>query len=166
MAATQEGDKFVSPIGMEFSQVCVLLHWVILHLGNRTRSSSLSEWICHAHWVRGWWLYWSILTGKNVCWGPGINPFFSQSNVQDNAPAAQQSRPFRELSYVRVHGHVRNFQGQKHIIAFRVSVLCWVRCFGHHANVLCTLIYPTNDGKLSKGKQSGVVFSGLKSVVG
>lgn len=39
---------------------------------------------------------------------------------QDNTSSGLQSRPFRELSYVRVHGHVRNFQGVKHVIAFRV----------------------------------------------
>ncbi|TPP63528.1 Replication protein A subunit [Fasciola gigantica] len=95
MAATQEGDKFVSPMGMEFSQVTVL---GVVRSVNESATRIEYE--------------------VDDYTGPYL-PVKMFVEDQDNA-SANQSRPFRELSYVRVHGHVRNFQGQKHIIAFRV----------------------------------------------
>ncbi|KAG5444109.1 DNA-directed RNA polymerase I subunit rpa2 [Clonorchis sinensis] len=96
LAATQEGDRFISPLGLEFSQVTLL--GVVRSVNE---SATRIEYEIDDY------------TGPFV-------PVKMFVEDQDSLPAGQQSRPFRELSYVRVHGHVRNFQGAKQIIAFRV----------------------------------------------
>ncbi|KAH8865195.1 Replication protein A 32 kDa subunit [Schistosoma japonicum] len=95
LAANQDGDKFVSPCGLEFSQITVV---GIVRSVNE--SSTRVEYEIDDYT------------------GPYLPvKFFTED--QDSTSSIQ-SRPFRELSYVRVHGHVRNFQGVKHVIAFRV----------------------------------------------
>ncbi|CAH8673858.1 unnamed protein product [Schistosoma rodhaini] len=96
MAANQDGDRFVSPCGIEFSQISVV---GIIRSVNE--SSTRVEYEIDDYT------------------GPCL-PVKLFTEDQDNTSSGPQSRPFRELSYVRVHGHVRNFQGVKHVIAFRV----------------------------------------------
>ncbi|KAA0190724.1 Replication protein A subunit [Fasciolopsis buskii] len=137
MAATQEGDKFVSPIGMEFSQVTVL---GVVRSVNESATRIEYE--------------------VDDYTGPYL-PVKMFVEDQDNAPAAQQSRPFRELSYVRVHGHVRNFQGQKHIIAFRVLLVT-------DMNELTTHILEVIFARMlhTKAKMDGSNELGAKSTLG
>uniref|UniRef100_A0A5K4EHS2 Putative replication protein A n=1 Tax=Schistosoma mansoni TaxID=6183 RepID=A0A5K4EHS2_SCHMA len=99
MAANQDGDKFVSPCGIEFSQISVV---GIIRSVNE--SSTRVEYEIDDYT------------------GPCL-PVKLFTEDQDNTSSGPQSRPFRELSYVRVHGHVRNFQGVKHVIAFRGDIL-------------------------------------------
>ncbi|KAF8567016.1 hypothetical protein P879_08952 [Paragonimus westermani] len=96
LASNQEGDRFISPLGLEFSQVTLL--GVIRSV---VESATRVEYEIDDY------------TGSYL-------PVKMFVEDQDSAQSGQQSRPFRELSYVRVHGHVRNFQGSKHVIAFRI----------------------------------------------
>ncbi|CAH8500294.1 unnamed protein product [Dicrocoelium dendriticum] len=95
LAATQEGDRFISPAGIEFSQVTVV--GVVRSV---TESATRIEYEIDDY------------TGPYM----PVKLFLED---QDTPQAVPQSRPFRELSYTRVCGHVRIFQGSKHIIAFR-----------------------------------------------
>jgi len=39
----------------------------------------------------------------------------------ENTPEEEREVPARENMYVRVHGHVRSFQGKHHVMAFKIS---------------------------------------------
>ncbi|CAH8639182.1 unnamed protein product [Heterobilharzia americana] len=96
MNSSQDGDKSISSCGIEFSQITVV---GIIRSVNE--SSTRVEYEIDDY------------TGPYL-------PVKLFTDDQDNTSTGLQCRPFRELSYVRVHGHVRNFQGMKHVIAFRV----------------------------------------------
>ncbi|CAL8085383.1 unnamed protein product [Calicophoron daubneyi] len=95
LAAKQDGDRFISPVGLELSQITIL--GVVRSVNE---SATRIEYEIDDY------------TGAYL-----PVKFF----VEDEDVASGRSAPLRELSYVRVEGHVRNFQGTKHIIAFRVS---------------------------------------------
>ncbi|CAH8871895.1 unnamed protein product [Trichobilharzia szidati] len=99
MAASQDGDKCTSPCGMELSQVSVV---GIIRSVNE--SSTRVEYEIDDY------------TGPYLA----VKMFMED---QDNTPAIVQFLPLRELSYVRVHGHVRIVNGIKNILAFRVILL-------------------------------------------
>uniref|UniRef100_A0A5K3EI49 RPA_C domain-containing protein n=1 Tax=Mesocestoides corti TaxID=53468 RepID=A0A5K3EI49_MESCO len=44
----------------------------------------------------------------------------SAASAKESIPEFSKTRPLRELSYVRVYGHVRSFQGVRNVVAFKV----------------------------------------------
>ncbi|VDL59678.1 unnamed protein product [Hymenolepis diminuta] len=95
-SATQDGDKFVSSTGIHFSQVTLL--GVVRSVNE---SSTRFDYEVDDY------------TGPSIL----VKQF-----VDDEDPSAEHggSRAVRELTYVRVYGHVRSFQGTINVVAFKV----------------------------------------------
>nr|CDS25327.1 replication protein A 32 kDa subunit [Hymenolepis microstoma] len=95
-SATQDGDKFVSSTGINFSQVTFV--GVVRSVNE---SSTRFDYEVDDY------------TGPSIL----VKQFVDD---EDSSTEHGSSRAIRELTYVRVFGHVRSFQGTINVVAFKV----------------------------------------------
>nr|CDS18283.1 replication protein A 32 kDa subunit [Echinococcus granulosus] len=96
ISATQDGDKFVSSTGVQFSQVTL-----VGLIRSVNESATRIDYEIDDY------------TGPSV--------LVKQFVDDDDSPADSGSgRKLREFTYVRVYGHVRSFQGDINVVAFKV----------------------------------------------
>ncbi|KAM7536597.1 hypothetical protein Aperf_G00000085639 [Anoplocephala perfoliata] len=96
-SATQEGDKFVSATGVQFSQVTLV--GVVRSVNE---SSTRFDYEIDDY------------TGPSVL----VKQFIDDD---DSSLDVNGSRTVRELTYVRVDGHIRSLQGTINVVAFKVT---------------------------------------------
>ncbi|VDM30322.1 unnamed protein product [Hydatigera taeniaeformis] len=98
VAATQDGDKFVSPTGVLFSQVTL-----VGLIRSVNESATRIDYEVDDY------------TGPSVL----VKQFIDDDARFESSAESGGCRTLRELTYIRVYGHVRSFQGDINVVAFK-----------------------------------------------